>query len=316
MDFLHQNHKMAMIKEFMFTNVATGEERGLQVKPAMTWRMAIAQINNFSHLTINKPSCIIYLLILVLRIFWLNPILRGITMKEIITPTNGSGESVSDYVFSYLKNNITSGKWITGEKIPSESKLCEILQVSRISVRSAISRLSSLGILESKQGNGTYVCDVSTLSPLNDMYSAFILSHSDRLNMLEFRKVIEVATAGFAAARATTKMVDAMSVTIDTMENAETKVDIVNSDLEFHYLLAKATNNDVIIKSFEILRDSYIRMFEENVAVMGAFGALSHRLILSAIETRNSDLARKYMEEHLDQTAARLVQARFDNSRV
>jgi len=237
-------------------------------------------------------------------------------MKEIITATNGSGESVSDYVFSYLKNNITSGKWITGEKIPSESKLCEILQVSRISVRSAISRLSSLGILESKQGNGTYVCDVSTLSPLNDMYSAFILSHSDRLNMLEFRKVIEVATAGFAAARATTKMVDAMSVTIDTMENAETKVDIVNSDLEFHYLLAKATNNDVITKSFEILRDSYIRMFEENVAVMGAFGALSHRLILSAIETRNSDLARKYMEEHLDQTAARLVQARFDNSRV
>lgn len=220
-------------------------------------------------------------------------------------------QSVSDQVFQYLKDNIAQGRWRPGEKIPSENKLCELLEVSRISVRSAIGRLASLGLLESKQGNGTFVCQPGSFQPLGDMYAA--LGQSDRLSMLEFRKVIEVAAAEFAALRATTKTVDAMHETIMRMQTATDPAEIAASDMEFHYLLAEATNNSAIVKSFEILRDSYIRVFEENVAVMGSYGAEYHKKILSAIETRNAALAKRYMSEHLDNTAALLLQSRTTN---
>jgi len=216
--------------------------------------------------------------------------------------------SVSDYVFNFLKNNITKGVWNPGEKIPSESKLCEILGVSRISVRTAISRLSSWGVLESRQGNGTFVCQLSSFNPLSGMH--LVLSQSDRVSMFEYRKVIEVAVAEFAALRATTKMIDAMFETVHRMETDSNPQDIAQSDMEFHYLLAKSTNNSAIIQSFEILRDTYIRVFEENVALMGSFGVEYHRKILSAVETRNPVLARQYMSEHLDNTAARNVLGR------
>ncbi len=216
---------------------------------------------------------------------------------------NGASDCAADY----LRNGIITGVWSPGERIPSEHQLCKTLNVSRVSVRAAINQLAGQGILASKQGSGTFVCQPNSNIPFNAMLSSFVLSTSDRLSMLEFRKTIEVAAAGFAAARATTELVDKMSVATDAMARATEFSDIVNYDLEFHYLITKATGNFAFIKSFEALQSTYISMLEENVAILGNFGADFHRKILSAIEIRNSELAKEYMLEHFDQTAMRTV---------
>lgn len=223
-----------------------------------------------------------------------------------------SDELVSEQVFQFLRDSIATGKWSPGEKIPSEMKLCQQLGVSRVSVRSAIDRLASRGILESKKGKGTFVCRESQYHPLDGMYSAITLHQTDRLDVFEYRKIIEAASAEYAALRATTEMVDAMNLAVRRMKEADNAADIVKYDWEFHYLIAKATGNELILRTFEILRDTYLRQFEENISVMGSEGAIGHGRIVSAIEIRDAKLARTAMLEHLDMAARTVAIARLN----
>ena len=66
-------------------------------------------------------------------------------------------ESVSEHVYGLLYEKILSGEWPVDSKIPNEFDLCDAFGASRISVRSAIQRLISMGMLEVKRGDGTYV---------------------------------------------------------------------------------------------------------------------------------------------------------------
>ncbi len=218
---------------------------------------------------------------------------------------------ISDQVYSYIKGEILKGNWKPGEKIPSENMLCKTLGVSRVSVRAAIKKLASIGLIESFQGKGTFVCKEGSFQPINDLYSIMALSQSDRMSMLEFRKIIEIASAGFAAMRASTEFVNAMNDSILKLEAADNPKDIIKYGLEFHRQIMLATNNSLIIRTFEMLHEVYLQAFEEHFAVIGEISVSDHRAILSAIETRNAELARKLMEEHLNNTTKSMVEARF-----
>ena len=73
------------------------------------------------------------------------------TIKKIVR------DGVSDQVYSQLKENVAQGVWQPGEKIPSENQLVSLFGVSRASIRMAIQKMITLGLLESKVGDGTYV---------------------------------------------------------------------------------------------------------------------------------------------------------------
>lgn len=218
--------------------------------------------------------------------------------------TNGR-VSVSDAVFEMLMGSIASGEWQPGTKIPSENKLCKQTNASRVSVRAAIQKLSSLGILESRQGGGTYVCHYNGVQQLTPMIPMMLLEKPDRISMFEFRKIIEVESAALAAVRADTKFVDAMYEATKKMVEAEDPNETTKYDVEFHYLIAKATNNPIIIRVFEILMDTYRNVLQENIQVMGSAGSTFHQQITAAIESRDPARARELMEEHLNTTIQR-----------
>ena len=67
---------------------------------------------------------------------------------------------VSDEVFEQMKNNIVSGEWAPGARIPGELELVELFQVSRVSVREAIHRLVGMGVLTIRRGEGTFVSEI------------------------------------------------------------------------------------------------------------------------------------------------------------
>lgn len=66
-------------------------------------------------------------------------------------------ESVADQIFGQLKTKIVSGELKPGDKLPTEMELCELYNVSRTSVRQALTNLSSLDLVEAKTGGGTFV---------------------------------------------------------------------------------------------------------------------------------------------------------------
>ena len=212
---------------------------------------------------------------------------------------NQKDTSAVDTVYNYLFQNIRNGTWKPGDKIPSEADLCGILNVSRVSVRGALGRLSALGLVQSKQGKGTFVSE----PPAETQSPAFHIQNMDRLSLFEFRRIIERESAALAALRATSEDVLAMQDSINKMEHGETDQEIAEQDLRFHALIAKATGNEIIQHVSRITEEAYLHMFMENVATMGSMGTVHHRQILLDIQVRDADAARQHMNAHLDETA-------------
>lgn len=206
----------------------------------------------------------------------------------------------SDIVFEEILQTISKGIWKPGDKIPSENKLAQQYGVSRVTVRAAIQRLISINLVESKQGGGTYVCDLTTDQRLEAMRPLFPLSRVDRRNVFEFRRTIEAGEVGLAAARVTPEIIEKMRVASERMEHGKTEEEITEYDLEFHRLIAEATGNPIFIKVFDMMCSTYRSLLEGNVSIMGAAGVKYHHMITDALEERDEELARALMRKHLD----------------
>ena len=208
----------------------------------------------------------------------------------------------SEAIFEALKERIIAGEWKPGEQIPSENKLCQMTGASRVTVRSAIQRLSSLGLVESRRGSGTFVCELSGEQHLNSVLPYFVLSQPDRISMFEFRRIIETEGAALAALRADSEQIAAMHEATRKMAAATTTEEITQYDLEFHHLIMQGSRNSILVKVFEVLQDTYFALLRENVTRMGSTGAAYHQMITVAIESRDAELARLLMQKHLGNT--------------
>ena len=208
----------------------------------------------------------------------------------------------SEAIFEALKERIIAGEWKPGEQIPSENKLCQMTGASRVTVRSAIQRLSSLGLVESRRGSGAFVCELSGEQHLNSVLPYFVLSQPDRIRMFEFRRIIETEGAALAALRADSEQIAAMHEATRKMAAATTTEEITQYDLEFHHLIMQGSRNSILVKVFEVLQDTYFALLHENVTRMGSTGAAYHQMITVAIESHDAELARLLMQKHLGNT--------------
>lgn len=212
--------------------------------------------------------------------------------------------ALSDHVFQYLSSGIQEGLWKPGDQLPTEAQLCGVLEVSRTTVRRAIGRLAGMGLAKSVQGKGTFVCQ--TTPPVEGTAPGFRLeehlAHIDRLTVFEFRKIIESESAALAAIRAKAEDVEEIEQSILTMEADRSPRDTADQDMAFHYLIARASGNEIIHYIFETMRSTYARMFEDNVAKLGNVGIEQHRRILLAIQTRDMESARQCMLKHVEDT--------------
>lgn len=204
----------------------------------------------------------------------------------------------TDAVAEYLSNGIATGLWKPGEKIPSETQLCTQLGASRVTVRSAIGRLSGLGLVQSWQGKGTYVCEPAM------SYEIPVLSirNADWMSIFEFRKIIECESAALAAIRATAADVRELGDCLVGMERGENLQEIAEYDMQFHKVIARISGNVLISQVFQMMHEAYQKMFMDNVSRIGKAGIEDHRHILLAIQTRDMDAARRTMLKHLDDT--------------
>lgn len=202
-----------------------------------------------------------------------------------------------EIVANQLRSGITSGAYREGEKLPSEAELCEKYGISRMTVRGVIDILVAQGYIETYKGKGSFVKRTGEKSG-----SSLLLSAVNRTDLFEFRRIFETEIAGIAAQRASQELIDALRDAALQMKAAESVADIAFYDVKFHELLAEATRNSVIRDIFDCLRGPFQTMFEQNVEVMGAEGSMYHLKIVAAIQARNSELARSYMQEHLNNT--------------
>jgi DNA-binding FadR family transcriptional regulator len=148
-------------------------------------------------------------------------------------------------VIDQLKEQITSGSWPMHGKIPTETVLAEHLGVGRNTVREAVRALTHAGLLECRQGDGTYVRAISELSGA----MARRLRTAEQLEILEVRRALEVEAARLAAARRTDKDILSIEAALAEREKAWASGEpdrFVESDLAFHVAVVEATHNSVL----------------------------------------------------------------------
>jgi DNA-binding FadR family transcriptional regulator len=151
-----------------------------------------------------------------------------------------------DQVIDQLKEQITSGSWEMHAKIPTETVLAEHLGVGRNTVREAVRALTHAGLLECRQGDGTYVRATSELSGA----MARRLRAAEQLEILEVRRAFEVEAARLAATRRTAADIVAIEAALAEREQAwaaGAPEAFVEADLAFHVAVVEATHNRVLI---------------------------------------------------------------------
>ena len=213
---------------------------------------------------------------------------------------------ISDQVFDQLRELIFRGEFKAGEKILTERELAEAFGVSRTSVRDAINKLVVMGLLEQKQGQGTFVRSPETKekSILATMVESQDASISD---LLEVRMGLECNAAAMAATRAVEKDFQFMEKSIEEMQKEVQSGRLgTEADASFHMAIAYATNNPLqvfIMKNFYDFLFSGIRANLEGLYQNpGNIDIIleQHKAIYQAIKKRDPESAYKAMKKHID----------------
>lgn len=207
---------------------------------------------------------------------------------------------VADRVLAQMREAILSGEWQPGMRIPSENELSISMGVSRVSVRAAIQKLTGLGLLESRQGDGTFVCSSSSIG-WNALAPAILLCRPGLMDLLEFRMMIEVECAEIAAINVTDEILAEMEENLNRMSRPGIAPEGMSEiDIEFHILIAKATGNAVVLQVYTTLKDVFIESLNRMSSITGtSSGVEYHNKLFVAIKSRDGVAAKQLMREHL-----------------
>lgn len=190
-----------------------------------------------------------------------------------------------------------------GDKLPSERELAETLAVSRSSIRDAIRSLELMGMVEPRQGAGTMVREISSQSVANPLLNALKRREEMISELLDFRKILEPPLAARAATHASSDEISEME---DILGRQEQKLrdgeGTIGEDSEFHYAVAMASGNSVVLKVLDILMDLLRDTRERTLQVEGRpqKSLAGHRRILAAIKRHDAESAKAAMRRHIE----------------
>lgn len=190
-----------------------------------------------------------------------------------------------------------------GDKLPSERELAEMLQVSRSSIRDAIRGLELMGLVEPRQGAGTIVRELSAETLVNPFANALKRRHELVSELLDFRKMLEPPLAARAATHASPEEISEME---EILQRQEAKLSddetSIAEDAEFHYSVALASGNSVVLKVLDILMDLLRETRERSLQVKGRpeKSLAGHRRVLAAIKRHDAEAARDAMRRHIE----------------
>lgn len=211
--------------------------------------------------------------------------------------------AVTDQAIEGIRELIASGEFRPGSRLPREAELAGRLGVSRNSLREAVRALELVGVVEARQGDGTYVTSLDP-SLLLDVMS-YVIDFSQEaaiLHLMEVRRLLEPAASSLAAARATPQQLDEVRSAMQDMIEAPDAESYVRADCAFHSAIGRAAGNPALAALLDNLAGTTIRArikraVSEERATDESVG--EHRRILEALDTRDPELARAASASHV-----------------
>jgi GntR family transcriptional repressor for pyruvate dehydrogenase complex len=220
-----------------------------------------------------------------------------------------SRETLTMEIARRLLDYFLSGEVEPGKRIPSERRLAESLGVGRSLVREALKSLHLLGLLEVRQGDGTYLKRTDSELLPQVIEWGLLLGERPALDLVEARAHLEVVVAGLAAERRDAQALEDLRGLLTTMrESSDDPVDFVEADVGFHLRVAEAAGNVVLsdmLSGIRTLLRVWIRRVIEAAGQTGPSYA-EHLPIFEAIERGDREAATAAMAAHMAGASARL----------
>lgn len=213
-------------------------------------------------------------------------------------------DNISNLAFEQLKEQIIKRDWKPGTKLPSENELARMLNVSRVTVRDSLRRLSTLGLVRTVNGEGSYVNEINPGVYINSLIPIFALGKYEILQVLEFRQIIEVETVGLAVEKASKKDVDFLeNIFTDYITSKGNYDKFADNDMRFHLAIADITKNPLIIQLMYLVKDILDVSMQNIVKNLGTqIGEYYHKQILEAFKQKDQEKAKLIMSEHIKKT--------------
>lgn len=221
---------------------------------------------------------------------------------------SGGPMSQTDVVITGVKHMLSSGRLRPGDRLPVEKDLAAELQVSRGSLREGVRALSTMGILETRQGAGTFVTTLEPSALLSALEFWVGLQDGERANQVHtVRRALETEAAAAAAVSITEQQLEQAGHILDRAHAAihAKPVDhdvAMQCDLEFHRLIAESSRNHVLSALIETVSTTTVRgrmwrSIHDAAGLRTTHG--EHLGILEALRRHDADRARTRMANHL-----------------
>ncbi|MGD9364776.1 MAG: FadR/GntR family transcriptional regulator [Desulfobacteraceae bacterium] len=223
-----------------------------------------------------------------------------------MVPNTLKPKKLADQVFERIRDLIFKGDLRPGEQLKSERELSEILSVSRPTIRQAIRKLIDLGLVENRQGQGTYICSPKEVRGHNLLREMIDWGEASLRDLLEVRMALECQAATSAALRATAADVVALERHVEDMRKSIAAGELgILEDVRFHMTLAYATKNQVQIMLMKNLYDLLHFGIEESLKQLYMNPKNletildQHQNVADAIRQRDSEAAYDAMRRHI-----------------
>jgi GntR family transcriptional repressor for pyruvate dehydrogenase complex len=224
---------------------------------------------------------------------------------------------IYENIVEQIRALIREGRWAPGDQIPPERELAERFRVSRTSVREALRALEMQGVIDSRQGGGTFVRTADTEALVPPLAAAILRGQRELAEVLEVRELIEPGISRLAAARASDEHLAELEGLLQRQrECIEQDRSFVDEDTAFHYTLARAADNHILLRLhnviLDLLRES--RQSYLHVPDRPQMSLRGHEAILNAIKVRDTEGAYSASLAHITEVRDGILRAITENS--
>jgi GntR family transcriptional regulator, transcriptional repressor for pyruvate dehydrogenase complex len=232
---------------------------------------------------------------------------------------------LSDRIVEQLENMMLEGSYAPGQRLPAERELAQKFAVSRPSLREAIQKLEAKGLVNRRQGGGTYVSQ-NLAQGLTDPLFELIARHPEsQFDFLEFRHALEGICAYYAALRGTTADFSQIKRYYEAICDAQQLNDLDSEAKavgDFHYAVAEASHNVVLlhlVRGLMPLVEKNIRVnldsLQQKEGIVGQLNQHRQRL-MQAVINGEPEQARQASNGHLAFIEEALLEIGKEQSRI
>lgn len=252
---------------------------------------------------------------------------RGVILPQFEKVAQGKFKSKGSIIAEQLFGRIKSGEYAVGSKLPAERIIAEQMEVSRPSVREAISALQIVGVLESRPGDGTYITEPLAMDELMLQVQRFFEESDSPYEILQARKAVEIGVVRLAVSIGTDEDIRQIKIAWDEKYKLGRKGEYdayIRYGRDLHLAIAKATKNRITeammdrllnVTNQPLWKNMRRAYYEQDPARIEQMLEI-HNDIVKAIQDRDAEKATKALEADFDAVLEQLYSIKSDKSEM